>query len=376
MKSYIDIYQEVAEVSPLVEGYTPSLIPFVLMAANMEIMPDHADHGMNIAEGVNPMLAKHLVIRITEPRDEQLRILEGFADMEGAANQAITAGAYQIERCPTTGTLHLQGYIFTQKQMRLRALKGLLRIPDDGQSHYIRQKYSKSTVDQAWNYATKEATRHAVGRIWGRHLIPAEQGKRNDLRPCLDMVLAGRSIREVAMQYPEAVAKHADGILKWQEIVRVIPTRVEKKIIVLVGETGCGKTEWAMAQEPNMEICDWANGFMMGYHGGEAVLFNDYYGNVPWGKFLNMLEPTTHSVNVKNMPHGMSWTPKRIYISSNAQPQEWYTTPKKNLPEGAVVGALIRRLTSIALFHGEWPTATVEMIKGPTIVEGPALAPI
>lgn len=329
------------------------------------IMPD-PDQGIPIPQGVNPKLGRHLVVRITEPRDDQLQLLNAFADLEGSPCP-ITAGAYQIERCPSTGTLHLQAYFYTSKQYNLKAFKAVLLIPDNGQSNYIKQKYNKSTVAACVAYATKLETRVTPGRTWGLHLIAAEQGKRSDLRPCLDMVLSGRSIRDVAMAYPETVAKHADGILKWQEIVRPVPKRVEKTVYVLVGETGCGKTEWAMSQEPNMEICDWANGFMMGYHGGDAVLFNDFYGEVPFKKMLNLLEPTTHGVNVKNMPHGMSWTPTRIYITSNAQPQEWYTTPKKNLPEGAVIQALIRRLTSIALFHGEFPTARVEMVKGQMI---------
>lgn len=86
-----------------------------------------------------------------------------------------------------------------------------------------------------------------------------------------------------------------------------------------------------------------------GYDGQTAILFDDFYGGVPYGSFLRYLDGYPVRLAVKGSFCHKAWT--TVYITSNKPPECWY---KKGLTP-----ALKRRITDCFIFGEN------EMVRDP-----------
>ncbi len=107
------------------------------------------------------------------------------------------------------------------------------------------------------------------------------------------------------------------------------------------GEDGVfGSNDYfVMNTPPSASSIPWVDG----YHGQEDVVIEDFAGEIYFRTLLRMLDHYPSLMQIKGS--FVQWAPKRIWISSNKHPRDWYPT------EGYEGGPLERRLESYSTGH-------------------------
>lgn len=219
---------------------------------------------------------------------------------------------YQIEQCPKTSKLHLQGYIELTKEIRFNTLKKLLPA-----GTHIEPR--KGTQAEAIAYCTKEETRVEPPVELGEK---KEQGKRNDIVSFRDAIKEGATNRELIENMPALVAKYSKFISDVRSAYSE-PRNWITEVIVLFGPSGCGKTKYVYDNETDFDTITYCNNFFLGYTGKHVILIDSFEPNdIPRGLFLRLLDRYAMTVKIKNGE--MNWNPKKIYITTNFDPNNWY----------------------------------------------------
>lgn len=122
-----------------------------------------------------------------------------------------------------------------------------------------------------------------------------------------------------------------------------------RKIILLVGKPGTGKTRYCYHKHPELfELAIGQSVWFDGYVGQPVVLLDEFEGEMPLTSALKVLD----NYYVRMAPVKGSfvwWNPERIYLTSNSHPMHWYDYSKREDKEEA----LRRRFTKIIEFKGE-----------------------
>lgn len=94
---------------------------------------------------------------------------------------------------------------------------------------------------------------------------------------------------------------------------------------IYYGDTGSGKTRAVYDKESLDDLYVHPGGHWFdGYDGQDAVLFDDFSGSCfPISYFLKILDRYPMTVPVKG--GFVNWKPRRIYVTSNLNPTEWYS---------------------------------------------------
>lgn len=233
-------------------------------------------------------------------------------------DDSITYLAYAHETCPTTGRHHKQGWLYLRNGVRsLRSKIGTI--------HHERMY---GTFAQNDAYCSKEGDLIEFGR-------KPRQGERRDIAEIMEAVADGETSLQTAEKTPALWCQYGRRFDEYRRLL--IPRRTWKtEVFVYWGEPGTGKTERCWEQAPDADIVSFANGFVVGYRGGEDVIFDDFEDSqIPRGLFLQLTDKYPMVINVKNGE--MNWAPKRVFITSNFNPKYWYTGCK----------AVARRLTAV-----------------------------
>lgn len=232
---------------------------------------------------------------------------------------------YGEEIAPTTGTPHLQGYCELKKRTRFAKLKSL--IP----TAHIEKR--KGTAKEAADYCKKEGKYQEYGSM-------SRPGTRNDIMKLYEAVKKGTDEEDMFDAYPKemyryyrAVERHRNSIGKKPYVFMKVET------YVFYGESGSGKTRRVYAECPNVYRVMHAEETLWwdGYHGQEAILFDEFYGGVKYSKMLELLDGYYMQLPIKGGHTVKRW--KKVYITSNQPPERWYSS--------GLTPALARRLTYI-----------------------------
>lgn len=221
-----------------------------------------------------------------------------------------TYGVFGYETCPKTGRKHLQGYIEFKSAVSRKTAQE--RIGDD--KCHIENR--KGTAKEASDYCKKDGNFVE----WG---IISKPGERTDIQLIKDKVLAGGSIQD--MLYDDTInnfqqMRFAEGLLKYKKPQMNEPP----KCYFYHGESGSGKTKHVYDIERLEDIYRVEPGheWFDGYCGQEAVLFDEFRGNIPLKIFLELTD--RYPIRVKCKGGFVNWCPKRIYFTSCKDPYECY----------------------------------------------------
>lgn len=253
---------------------------------------------------------------------------------------------YQYEIGGKQKHLHIQGYIEFKHAVSLQGVKNKLAKWSGEKSPSLRKR--RGTRFEASSYCRKSDTK--VSEVFEFGETPQE-----DELPIMAQAFQilrqnkGRVNEELVS---EKFLNHTTMyVAKWKNILSDIEnahwvqrTEYQKpKVILLYGKTRTGKSRRANANGAFSISVDSQWPFNE-YRGQPIVVFDDYRGELKIGYFLKLLDGHPISVPIQysgNKP----WIPKRIYITSNEHPKNWY--PKLAIEQPETYAALLGRFDVI-----------------------------
>ncbi len=255
---------------------------------------------------------------------------------------------FQLEKCPTTGTLHYQGYLELRTTVRISWL-----IKNLFQAHWSSRLGSR---EQARDYCMKADTRVDGTVSWECGDFKAGgQGARTDLQMVAASVQSGAVAEVIAGEFPALWIKYSRGIRSLINILQ--PARAISRgvtVYLCYGTTGTGKTRWAHESFPRLykKPCD--TRWFDGYSSQETVLLDDFSGaasKMSLNYVLQLLDRYPLLVEIKGDYTQLVAT--NIVITTNIHPHLWYSYSKRE----SQYHALARRVTKVLWFKkfGEHP---------------------
>lgn len=228
---------------------------------------------------------------------------------------------YQLELSPETSRLHFQGYLELGRTMRYTALQEWPGLAD---AHFEKRRGSQQ---QAVAYCTKpnETFPNDTSKVDGPWFYgkPKRQGQRSDLDALYQRLSEGATLKEVSNEFFELFLRYGSRIQSY--ITLNTPARdFPPHVTVLTGPPRSGKSKYCHSMAPNAfwrppGIHTWWDT----YDRHEDIILDDFYGGqMPYSYMLRLLD--RYPVLVQTKGGWVQFRPRRIFITSNAAPEDWY----------------------------------------------------
>jgi len=233
-----------------------------------------------------------------------------------------------------SGTPHLQGYISFSSRKRFAQVKVVV-----GSRAHL--EAAKGSPESNRSYCTKDGEFVELGTC------PRGQGARSDLDKLQSDISSGASFEAIQSEHFALYLRYSRSI---DRLIMRSSTRRDwlTEVFVFHGQTGTGKTRRVHEKETPAQLYVHPGGaWFDGYESQEAVLFDDFGGSeFKLTYLLKLLDRYPMCVPVKG--GFVNWNPKRVYITSNLNPEDWY--PNAYDQHRA---ALRRRIKEVVLFESE-----------------------
>lgn len=234
---------------------------------------------------------------------------------------------YQVERAPTTGQLHLQGFLVTKKKVAFSVVRGL--FPG------VHIERARGTQQQNKDYCSKSTSKVVGPFTIGELEAP---GREKPFAECVRLVKEGNSIHSLTASFPEMVARHSRSLEALQRYL--IPPPPAWRVLTVkwfYGRTGTGKTRQCYTECPDIYRVRDNGKWWDGYTNQDAILFDEFYGDIRCKDMLTWLDGYRISLPIKGGFVDAHWT--KVYITSNVLPSEVY----RSIPPD-VFAAFMRRI--------------------------------
>lgn len=250
----------------------------------------------------------------------------------------VRCAVWQLERSPTTGRLHLQGYAEFKSALRMAQVKTIF---DDDSLHLEGRRGSR---EQAIDYCKKLETRIRGPWEFG-DFGDVRPGARNDLLDVARSILDGQELGTIIQEYPVQYIKFKRGIeaLHFERERTVSKDFRRLQVLVYHGDAGTGKTRTAVeSAADDYYILDQGERLWFdGYRGESTLIIDDFYGWIKYGTLLRILDGYQFRCEIKGGFVYAKWM--KVVITSNKHPGEWYSQ--------GMTDALRRRITEIVHFE-------------------------
>lgn len=285
-----------------------------------------------------------------EPIDEfdDIRQLEEYWSCVTEITKRAVA---QLEKCPKSGRLHLQGYVEFEHPITFRCAKRKLgervSIRHRAKSRRAAAEYC---IDPQKRWPDERGCPYWHPSQEGFGPLGGEQGKRTDLSDFVDTMLLD-GLDEAIDRDPTTYVRYHRGLERLhnrrlrEKSLRDAP----KQVHVLWGKSGVGKTRHVYETHGYRDVFSLHLGnveWWDGYYGQPVLLIDEFYGQLPISRLLKLLD--RHPIN---LPTKGAWTYpvfQVIYLTSNVHWREWYKEHFEKYPEH--ITALRRRFTSVTQF--------------------------
>jgi len=216
------------------------------------------------------------------------------------------------------GTPHLQGYVAWDNPRSLTQFKTDL----GGRLHYG-DKNGNTNGSAAQNRAyclgqveKKGFTDNPTFEEYGE--LP-EQGARTDWRRAVAHLQSNQPVYTVVAEQPQLLPC-VRALERFQQLSHQ-PLNRAVNVIILIGAAGAGKSRWAHDNYPDLYSKPEGK-WWDGYNGQKTILFDDYYGYMPYSQLLKVCDRYPINVPVKCGYIYGQWD--TVIITSNTQPEQWY----------------------------------------------------
>ncbi len=260
---------------------------------------------------------------------------------------------WQLERAPTSGHLHLQGYIELSSAQYSRWLHN--HISATG-CFFVRE----GTQAQACTYANKSKSRQK-GPFWLGVKAEGTKGARTDLESFRDAIATGATLKDLTLSHLPQLARYGRLYDRLKALYRPRRRRGDgPDIALLIGLPGTGKTLSVYeAWEDDDQFYDMPSVgasqlWVDGYDSHCLVLMDEFTGassRMDLDVLLKLIDSYPRRLQVKgSFTH---FYPKRLAITSNVHPLKWYDWNNRH----AQYFALRRRIKSVWIYFklGEKP---------------------
>lgn len=221
-----------------------------------------------------------------------------------------------IEKCPTTGKQHWQGFIiFAGRTHKMPAAK---RIINGGDGCHLEPR--RGSRQEARDYCRKD------GEFTERGLFDALTKEQLFRQP----------IEFLKENHPEFYCRYYKGLERLQPKGN---KHREVEIHVRWGKPRTGKTRYVMEMD---SVYKWDHPFKWfdGYEGEEILLIDDYKkGDIARGLLLQILDGYRMKLEIKGSHTWALW--KKVYITSNSEPRIWMTDAIKGRMEDNPVSSIV-----------------------------------
>lgn len=205
--------------------------------------------------------------------------------------QGVSYLVYQLEKCPETARIHVQGYAEAKYGKSYDAWKKAFNC----KSMHLEGR--KGSASQAAEYCQKEESRHMPPVERGEI---SKQGKRSDLDEAALLVKMGGNLSAVAEAYPTQFIRYHSGFKALKLTLTQPQLRKGMHTFFVSGASGCGKTLWAQQTYPNAFMAsDTKEGWMDGYDGQKEIIIDEFEGLFPRQLMLRMMDATAMKVPIK-----------------------------------------------------------------------------
>lgn len=257
---------------------------------------------------------------ISGPKDIPPEEIEEIKSIE-LGTKSLKYILFQHERCPTTGRQHLQGFLQVKNKQTIKSIQELLNRKD---THI---EICAGSAGQNVEYCTKLLSKD--GEAFQKGTPPKGKGQRSDLADALLEVKKGKSIWVVSDSHPQPIAKYWQFFK--QASIRYSPKRNWRpKVTVYWGSSWAGKSTRVRNEESMADIHTVTSQnpkWFDGYDRHEVLLLDDFHGGwYPITVLLNLLGQFEFLAETKG--GHVQLLARRIYITSNYHPREWYPNAK------------------------------------------------
>lgn len=268
-----------------------------------------------------PNGAKNWCVTLNNYSDDEL---SRFVEL--GRDGSISKYAIVAKEVGEEGTPHLQCFFAFTKRLSRRRVKALL-------GPRIHCEIARGTPSEAADYCRKDGDFVEFGTI------PAGKGHRSDLSSLVADIKSGKTWDELVGSSASSVARYGKFVDRC--IARYGQSRDwAPEVNVYWGSTGVGKSRKAFS-ESNKPYVHSGGQWFDGYCGESDVIFDDFGGSeFKLTYLLKILDRYPMRVPIKG--GFVNWVPKRIWITSNYHPRDWYPNAKDEH-----VKALKRRFSKV-----------------------------
>jgi len=241
----------------------------------------------------------------------------------------VTYIVYQMEMCPETNRVHLQGYLECLGQQTYRRLQD--EIPGLESAHF---EVRRGNAKEAIAYCKKEDSR--IDGPWEIG-IPKQQGARSDLEEIKEKINDMISLKRIHDENFSTFIRYGRALKEYKRQVTK-PRDFLTTVILLVGPSGVGKSRFATAlckmlgyDEPYKLPKPKGSGTYWDDYDGQTVTFIDEFdGNYMRPTDFNELADRYEYVVPVHGGAGHQFVSKYLVICSNYLPKYWWKKRSAN----------------------------------------------
>lgn len=267
--------------------------------------------------------------------------------------KSIKYGIVQLEKCPDTNRLHLQGYMECKGPRNMRSVLSFLNITSrDG--HVERRR---GTRQQARDYCCKDETRvpGTSPQEHGSFSPEPGQGQRRDIHDALGTLRADpTNLQRVLEFHGPAYIKYHRGFEKAAELLtnpEPGPRTSKRCTIVIVGNTGVGKTKAAFQAFPKISMLPKTRGgklWLPTMIKNESLLDDFRDTDLDFSELLTFTDPWYNSSFECKGGFRTFWS-NVLIITTDKHPQQWYALQQDHLKRRVHI-----MLVNMRAMNNEW----------------------
>lgn len=246
---------------------------------------------------------------------------------EVGISQHIVYIVAQAEFAPSTGRLHIQGYLECKERWTFHKVRGSVF---EGYMPGAQIAVARGSAKQNKEYCTKAASR--VPRTEPVEIgdPSGDTGETHQAGKALDRIFAdikaGDSLEEIVDKYGFGVFVRHERSLKsamctWGKRRSAMP-----KVVLLIGPSGSGKSRWVDRVYPRRYRMTFGNGgnsaWFDGYNGEDVIELSEFRGQLQLAFMLDLLD--RYELKVQTKGGTTQCVSSTIVITSNEEPSEWY----------------------------------------------------